>query len=96
MISGTTPRPASVVQTTRHWSNLYEAPMLFYVGCLMAFTMQIDSALLLGLAWAYVAVRLVHSGIHLTYNRVYHRLTAFLTSQIILVVMWVLIFMQAV
>lgn len=82
------------MQTTRHWSNLYEAPMLFYIACLMAFSIQMESALLVGLAWAYVAVRLIHTIIHLTYNLVFHRLTAFLRSQAILVVMWVLIFLK--
>ena len=88
--------PTNVLQTTRHWSNLYEAPTLFYIGCLMAFALQLESTLLLGTAWAYVAVRVVHSLIHLTYNRVYHRTAAFLVSQIILVVMWVLIFMEVI
>ncbi len=88
--------PTNVLQATRHWSNLYEAPTLFYIACLMAFALQLESTLLLGMAWAYVAVRLVHSVIHLTYNRVYHRLAAFLTSQVILVVMWILIFMEVV
>ena len=48
------------------------------------------------MAWLYVAVRLVHSMIHLTYNRVYHRLTAFLTSQFILVAIWILIFIEVI
>ena len=86
--------PASVLQTTRHWSNLYEAPTLFYIACLMAFSLQLESTLILALAWLYVAVRLVHSVIHLTYNRVYHRLTAFLTSQFILIAIWILIFIE--
>jgi hypothetical protein len=88
--------PANVVQTTRHWSNLFEAPTLFYIACLMAFSLQLESTLLLGIAWAYVAVRLVHSVIHLTYNSVYHRLAAFLASQVILVVMWILIFIEVI
>ncbi len=88
--------PTSVLQTTRHWSNLFEAPILFYIVCLMAFSLQMESTLVLTMAWLYVAVRLVHSMIHLTYNRVYHRTSAFLVSQIILVVMWVLIFMEVI
>jgi len=88
--------PASVIQTTRHWSNLYEAPMLFYIACLMAFSIQMESVWLVGLAWAYVAVRLIHTVIHITYNRVYHRLTAFLCSQTVLVIMWVLIFLEVI
>jgi hypothetical protein len=86
--------PASVLQTTRHWSNLYEAPTLFYIACLMAFSLQLESALILAMAWLYVAVRLIHSVIHLTYNRVYHRLIAFLTSQFILIAIWILLFIE--
>ena len=86
--------PASVLQTTRHWSNLYEAPTLFYIACLMAFSLQLESIFILAMAWLYVAVRLIHSVIHLTYNRVYHRLTAFLTSQFILIAIWILLFIE--
>ncbi len=88
--------PQRVLQTTRHWSNLYEAPMLFYIACLMAYSVQMQSGLLLALAWCYVGLRLIHSVIHLTYNRVYHRLTAFLTSQAVLVIMWILIFIEVI
>lgn len=93
IFQGGTP-PSIVFQTTRHWANLYEAPVLFYVACLMAYSLQIQSSLLTGLAWAYVGARLVHTIIHLTYNRVFHRLTAFITSQGVLLVMWVLIFIK--
>jgi len=86
--------PTDVVQTTRHWSNLYEAPILFYVVCLIALFLQLESALVIGLAWAYVLVRVVHSLIHLTYNRVYHRLSVFSLSQGILVVMWIVVLIQ--
>jgi len=41
-------------------------------------------------AWAYVALRIVHSLIHLTYNQVLHRLAAFTLSNGALVVLWVL------
>lgn len=85
-----------VVKTTRHLSNLFEAPVLFYVACLMAYSLQLESIPLVVLAWTYVAARVIHSMIHLTYNRVYHRMTAFLFSQLFLIGMWVLIFMHAV
>jgi len=62
----------------------------------MAFSLQMESTLVLTMAWLYIAVRLVHSVIHLTYNRVYHRLTAFLTSQVILVAIWILIFIEVI
>ncbi len=88
--------PADVLKTTRHLSNLYEAPLLFYVACLLAFSLHMDNTLMVGLAWAYVAARLVHTMIHLTYNRVFHRLTAFSVSQIILLVMWILLFIEVI
>ena len=46
--------------------------------------------LAVAVAWAYVALRIVHSLIHLTYNRVMHRLTAFAISSTVLALLWVL------
>jgi len=43
-------------------------------------------------AWSYVALRAVHSAIHLTYNNVIHRLTAFALSNVVLMAFWVLFF----
>ncbi len=42
----------------------------------------------LGLAWAYVALRVVHSAIHCGYNRVMHRFYAFLASNLVLWALW--------
>jgi len=41
------------------------------------------------LAWGYVALRIAHSAIHLTYNNVFHRLSAFAASNVLLVALWV-------
>ncbi len=41
------------------------------------------------LAWVFVAVRAVHSVIHLTYNRVSHRGLVFGVGNVLLVVLWV-------
>ena len=48
------------------------------------------AALQVGLAWAYVALRVVHSLIHLSYNHVYHRLAAFVVSNGVLAALWAL------
>jgi hypothetical protein len=51
-----------------------------------------DTAILypvFALAWAYVALRIVHSAIHLTYNKVLHRLGVFALSNVVLVALWV-------
>jgi hypothetical protein len=83
-----------VLKTTRHWANLFEAPVLFYVACLAALVLNLDQVLFVQLAWAYVVVRMAHSLIHLTYNRVSHRLTMFLLSQGVLIVMWVILLLH--
>ena len=64
--------------------------MLFYVVCLILFVTAGTTNLAVAVAWAYVALRIVHSLIHLTYNRVMHRLTAFAISSTVLALLWVL------
>ena len=44
---------------------------------------------MLALAWSYVVLRVAHSMIHCTYNRIVHRFTAFALSNVILVALWV-------
>jgi hypothetical protein len=46
----------------------------------------------LAVAWIYVGLRAVHSVIHLTYNNVLHRLTAYALSNLALAVLWALFF----
>jgi hypothetical protein len=81
--------PPQVRIPNRNYMNLLEAPMLFYVACMLLFvTSGVTSAAVM-LAWVYVALRVVHSVIHLTYNRVQHRLVAFAMSNAVLVALWI-------
>ena len=82
--------PADVCLPNRNYMNLLELPVLFYVVCLLIFTTGQGAALQVGLAWAYVALRVVHSLIHLSYNHVYHRLAAFVVSNGVLAALWAL------
>ncbi|MFT3820184.1 MAG: MAPEG family protein [Rubrivivax sp.] len=83
--------PPSVVLANRNYMNLLELPLLFYVGCLAALVTSNVSPALLRLAWAYVALRVVHSLIHVGYNRVSHRFAAFAASNGVLVAFWVVL-----
>jgi hypothetical protein len=74
--------------------NLLEAPLLFYVICLMDAVAGRVDGVVLTLAWAYVALRCLHSLIHLTYNHVIHRLVAFAASNGVLGAMWVWFFVR--
>ena len=70
--------------------NLLELPMLFYVVCIVLYVTAGASTTAIALAWAYVLLRVVHSLIHLSYNRVVHRLAAFAASNVALVMLWVI------
>ncbi|HEX6930204.1 MAG TPA: MAPEG family protein [Gammaproteobacteria bacterium] len=53
--------------------NLFELPVIFYALCLALYaTSQTDAAYLV-IAWGFVALRIMHSIIHLSYNKVLHR-----------------------
>jgi hypothetical protein len=83
--------PGDVSIANRAYMNLLEAPILFYVACLVCFEAGKVDDLILILAWAYVGLRAAHSLIHLTYNNVMHRLTAFAVSNVVLVALWVML-----
>ncbi len=76
------------VSAADNFSNLLEAPVLFYAICIILFVTGQVTQLQLVLAWLYVALRALHSLIHVTYNRVMHRWLAYMTSTICLFVMW--------
>lgn len=76
------------VNASDNFSNLFEVPVLFYVLCILAFTTQMVTPFLLGGAWAFVALRGLHSLIHCTYNHVMHRFAAYLLSSLILFALW--------
>jgi hypothetical protein len=81
--------PPDVSIPNRAWMNLLEAPLLFYVGSIIWFSIGGADQTILNIAWAYVALRIVHTLIHVTYNQVLHRLIVFALSNIALVMFWV-------
>ena len=81
--------PAQVRLTNRNYMNLLELPVLFYVICLIVHITGIGSSTTFVLAWLFVALRIVHSVIHLTYNHVMHRLSAFVAGNTTLLALWI-------
>ena len=69
-----------------NFSNLFEAPVLFYVLLLATVANGIDDPALLVLAWTFVALRAVHSAVQCTYNRVMHRFSAYAVATLVLFV----------
>jgi len=86
--------PADVSLGNRNYMNLLELPILFYVVCIALYVTQTVDSLALNLAWAYVALRVVHSIVHLAYNNVIHRLAIFAISNFVLTALWIVFAMR--
>ena len=80
--------PEETAKPSRHLSNLFEAPVLFYAGCITAMVVHDNGTAAVALAWAYVAARVVHSIVHLGRNRIRHRLRAYFASWLVLLALW--------
>ena len=81
----------AVLENTRaadNYKNLFEMPVLFYVLCLAVYATNLVGLGMLVAAWAYVALRVAHSAIHIGYNKVMHRLKVFVCSALLLAGMW--------
>lgn len=80
--------PEHAAKASRHFSNLFEAPTLFYAACLTAMITHDASTGLLVLAWLYVLARATHAYVHIGKNRLRHRIRIYFAGWLILVAMW--------
>lgn len=88
--------PEFVQKTTRSFNNQFEVPVLFYVVGTLYISLNIESSLALILAWGFVLFRYIHAFIHLGYNHIIHRLTAFWLAAICVFALWLnLLVLQA-
>ena len=81
--------PPEVRIPNRNFMNLLEAPVLFYIACLTVYVVGKVDAWSVGLAWTYVALRIAHSLVHLTYNDVIHRMRVYAASIFVLLALWI-------
>ena len=86
--------PEEVAAVARNLNNLFEAPTLFYAGTAIAFAAGEAGVLLVALGWTYVVLRVLHSVIHLSTNRVLWRFRAFALSWLILLAYWAVLGVQ--
>jgi hypothetical protein len=73
---------------SRHFSNLFEAPTLFYAACMTAMVLHDVVPVTVGLAWAYVVARAAHTTVHLGGNRLRRRIPAYFAGWLVLVALW--------
>jgi hypothetical protein len=83
--------PIEISLLNRNYMNLLELPVLFYVACVVSFVTGAASPAIVCLAWLYVFLRVVHSLVHITYNRIIHRFVVFAASNVVLIAIWVVL-----
>jgi hypothetical protein len=71
-----------------NFRNLFELPVLFYLALVVAALTAQAGTTTLALAWSFVALRVVHSAIHCTYNKVMHRFYAYVAGGLVLWALW--------
>jgi len=79
--------PASARWAADNYNHLHESPTIFYALMLTIFLMDKVTPLALYCAWAYVAIRVVHSIVQITSNNVLVRFSLFMLSAILLIIM---------
>ena len=72
-----------------NFRNLFEMPVLFYLLCIAIATTGGSTPGLVAGAWGYVALRALHSLIHVTTNRVVHRFLVYAASTLLLFGLWI-------
>lgn len=81
--------PEAAAKAARHFTNLFEAPVLFYVACLAAMILRLEGWLFPLIAWAYVLARVVHAVVHLGGNRLRQRIAIYAISWLLLLGLWI-------
>ena len=76
--------PAVVRWKADNYNHLMEQPTLFYATALALAVLGDQSVISLMLAWAYVLLRVVHSLVQTTTNRITLRFAVFFVSSLVL------------
>ncbi len=76
--------PSSVRWKADNYNHLFEQPTLFYPMVIVLALVPGTGTIDLGLAWAYVALRVVHSIFQATVNRIQVRFGIFVLSSLVL------------
>jgi hypothetical protein len=77
------------LQAADNFRNLFEVPVLFYLLCVALALTGGSTPGFIAAAWLYVGLRMLHSLIHTTYNRVVHRFLVYVASTLLLFGMWI-------
>lgn len=80
--------PPEVSRVADNYNHLHEQPTLFYALALAAQVGGATDAVNVGLAWGYVALRVVHSLVQATKNVIMIRFAVFAAGSVVLMVLF--------
>lgn len=86
--------PPNVVQVSNNIANQFEAPVLFYVLCVVAYSINAVGPVTIALAWLFTLSRCAHAYVHISSNFVPMRFRMFLVGCLALIALLVLIAWQ--
>ncbi len=81
--------PSFLILIERHYSNLFEMPLLFLICCLTALFFQQIDMFIISCAWVFLVFRLIHSLVHLFINKLLLRMFVFGVSCMAMFLMWI-------
>lgn len=76
--------PAKARQVADNYNHLHEQPTIFYAVLAYTHLAGTTDALMIQLAWAYVGIRVLHSLVQATFNRVMVRFLLFVLGSLTL------------
>jgi len=76
--------PAEVTRVADNYNHLHEQPTLFYALALAAQLANAVDGVSVALAWAYVAIRVIHSFVQATRNVIMVRFFVFVAASLVL------------
>ena len=79
--------PAWVERTGDNYNHLFEQPVAFYALTICIAVINDFEPFMIDLAWAFVALRVIHSLVQLTFNLVLLRFVIFVIGWLVLAVM---------
>jgi len=81
--------PNKTKQLNRNVTNQFETPVLFFAVVALILAMGLAHQHLVVLAYAWVFLRVLHTFVHLTSNKLPYRMTTFILSLALLIALWV-------
>jgi hypothetical protein len=77
-----------ISRPTRHLSNLFEFPVLYFALVALVVGAGLRDPLLVQLCWTYVGLRYLHAACQLLVNRLWLRTPIFMVGNLLLLAMW--------